>query len=65
MIVTDGIISDMKETIDMIVKGSNLPLSIVIVGVGDTDFSSMDILDADTQPLYSKKFQRYMSRDIV
>jgi hypothetical protein len=32
----------MKDTIDEIVRGSALPLSIVIVGVGSADFSNMD-----------------------
>jgi hypothetical protein len=40
-------------------------VSIVIVGVGQADFSTMDVLDADEDPLYSQKFKRYMSRDIV
>ena len=65
MIITDGIINDMQKTIDEIVRGSSLPLSIIIVGVGDADFSSMDILDADDDPLYSKKYKKYMSSDIV
>jgi hypothetical protein len=43
----------MQETIDEIVRGSSLPLSIIIVGVGDNDFSTMEILDADHEPLYS------------
>ena len=34
MIITDGIINDMQLTIDEIVRGSSLPLSIIIVGVG-------------------------------
>ena len=51
LILTDGIINDMKQTIDEIVRGSALPLSIIIVGVGDADFSSMDTLDADDEPL--------------
>lgn len=65
MIITDGIINDMQKTIDEVVRGSNLPLSIVIVGVGDADFDSMDQLDADEEPLYSKKYRKYMARDIV
>lgn len=65
MIITDGVISDLQKTIDQIVRGSDNPLSIVIVGVGDADFSSMDLLDADEEPLYSQKYKRYMSRDIV
>jgi vacuolar-type H+-ATPase subunit F/Vma7 len=34
LIITDGIINDMQQTINEIVKGSVLPLSIIIVGVG-------------------------------
>ena len=43
----------MNDTIDQIVRGSSLPLSIIIVGVGDADFTSMDRLDADDEPLFS------------
>ena len=56
LILTDGIISDLEKTIDQIVRGSDLPLSIVIVGVGNADFSTMDVLDADDKPLYSRTF---------
>lgn len=38
---------DMQQTIDKIVYASGLPLSIVIVGVGAANFSSMEKLDAD------------------
>lgn len=65
LIITDGIINDMKDTIDQIVRGSDLPLSVVIVGVGGADFSNMDVLDADETPLYSNKYRRHMGRDIV
>ena len=47
LIITDGEITDMNATIDAIIEASSLPLSIVIVGVGNADFSKMDILDAD------------------
>ncbi len=55
----------MPKTIDQIVRGSELPLSIVIVGVGDADFESMETLDADIKPLFSTMFKKYMQRDIV
>jgi hypothetical protein len=42
LILTDGAIMDYQETVDQIVRSSGLPLSIVIVGVGDADFSSME-----------------------
>jgi hypothetical protein len=52
LILTDGDVHDMRETIDSIVESSyNCPLSFIIVGIGGGDFSKMDILDADLNPL--------------
>jgi uncharacterized protein with GYD domain len=47
LILTDGAIHDMKETKDLIVEASGYPLSIIIVGIGDADFSNMIQLDGD------------------
>ena len=58
LIITDGIISDMQKTVDQIVYGSDLALSIIIVGVGGADFSNMDDLDADEVPLYSTRYKK-------
>lgn len=55
----------MQKTIDEIVRGSALPLSVIIVGVGKEDFSSMETLDADEEPLYSQTLKKTMERDIV
>ena len=65
LIITDGIINDMQKTIDQVVRGSSLPVSIIIVGVGSDDFESMDILDADEVPLYSQRYKKNMEADIV
>ena len=46
-------------------RGSSLPLSIIIVGVGNDDFKNMDILDADKEPLYSQRYCKNMEADIV
>ena len=43
LIITDGAIHDMEETIRLLVNGSNLPLSVLIVGVGNDDFSNMEV----------------------
>lgn len=64
LILTDGEIHDMRETIDWIVRGSNSPLSIVIVGIGNENFANMDKLDADDEPLVDSH-GRQMLRDIV
>ena len=43
LIITDGAIHDMDETIRLIVQGADLPLSILIVGVGGEDFGNMEV----------------------
>ena len=65
MIITDGCITDFNETVEQIVKASDLPMSIIIVGVGNADFDLMEDLDGDIEPLYSKNLRRYRDRDIV
>jgi hypothetical protein len=37
----------MSQTKQAIVSASNLPLSIIIIGVGNADFTNMNILDGD------------------
>ncbi|KAG7154014.1 copine-8-like [Homarus americanus] len=63
LILTDGIITDMPQTKEAIVNASALPMSIIIVGVGNADFDNMEELDGDTVRLSSNG--RYASRDIV
>lgn len=65
LIITDGVISDMQQTIDELVNASSsAPLSIVIVGVGSEDFSAMSVLDGDKNALKSSD-GRTCARDIV
>lgn len=47
LMLTDGAINDEQETRDAIVEASDLPMSIIIIGVGSADFSAMDRLDSD------------------
>ncbi|RIA95184.1 Copine-domain-containing protein [Glomus cerebriforme] len=68
LIITDGIITDMDVTVRSIVRASKLPLSIIIVGVGNADFTNMKILDADDKPLTMKADSSNLSvmgKDIV
>jgi hypothetical protein len=39
----DGVITDEQETKEAIVRASDLPLSILIVGVGNADFTQMRV----------------------
>ena len=64
MILTDGIIIDQIETINCIVEASKLPLSIIIIGIGNADFTNMKILDGDEKPLINS-FGEIRKRDIV
>lgn len=64
MIITDGLISDMETTIDEIVESAKLPISIIIIGVGNADFYNMNILDGDDIPLKNSK-NEIVERDIV
>lgn len=47
LILTDGEIHDMQETKDLIIELSKLPVSIIIVGVGNERFENMEVLDSD------------------
>jgi len=62
--MTDGKIDDFNDTVDRIVKASSLPLSIVIVGIGDKDFGLIKSLDSDSQLLKNSNGEQ-CERDIV
>lgn len=64
LILTDGEITDVANTIRAIVYASSLPLSIIIVGVGEADFDKMDVLDSDDGLLADSAGNR-AKRDIV
>ncbi|XP_023137684.1 copine-4 [Amphiprion ocellaris] len=64
LILTDGVITDMADTREAIVQASHLPMSVIIVGVGNADFSDMQMLDGDDGILRSPKGEPVL-RDIV
>ncbi|KAF6201803.1 hypothetical protein GE061_004198 [Apolygus lucorum] len=63
LILTDGVITDMPQTCQAIIKASSLPMSIIIVGIGNADFTAMEQLDGDTVALSSGG--KRAERDIV
>ena len=54
----------MPATIDAIIRASELPLSIVIIGLGKADFSYMHYLDSDNSMLENSDGKKAL-RDIV
>ncbi len=63
-IFTDGCIHDMAETKELVVELSYLPVSIIVVGLGDEDFSQMIELDADSNVLLDRN-GKAAARDII
>jgi len=64
LIITDGVINDLEETKAAIIQASKQPLSIIIIGVGDADFTTMNALDGDKNMLSTSNGQKAV-RDIV
>ena len=64
LFLTDGSIHDMRDTKDVLVELSNYPISVIIIGVGDADFTNMIELDGDEEILRNSQFQA-TTRDIV
>lgn len=47
LIITDGSISDKNETFRAVERAAKLPISIIIIGVGDEKFEDMIVLDGE------------------
>lgn len=62
LIVTDGCVTNPQRTMNAIVDCSELPVSIIIVGVGNQDFSSMQRL---ISPILKSSEGRLLRREIV
>ena len=64
IIITDGNCHDMEITKKLMVDMSHMPFSCVVVGVGDSNFEDMEVLDADAETLKDAS-GREAVRDIV
>ncbi|NXH49317.1 CPNE3 protein, partial [Dicaeum eximium] len=64
LIITDGEITDLDQTRQAIVNASKLPIFIIIVGVGEANFKTVEFLDGDSSVLKSVTGQP-AARDIV
>ena len=65
VILTDGVITDFVQTVDMIYQiAEKAPLSIIICGIGQANFDKMELLDGDSGDLKNSKGQP-LARDVV
>ena len=64
LILTVGVIDDVRNTIDALVEASSLPLSVIIIGIGNENFQAMKELDGDFKPLISSNGSK-SKRDLV
>lgn len=55
MILTDGLAHDLEITINDVVASATLPMSIIIVGIGDADFKLMEKLNNNDLSMVDSK----------
>jgi len=63
LVLTNGQINDIEETVQTVVQSSFLPVSIIVIGLGENnDFSLLEFLDSDDERLMDK-YGRIQQRD--
>lgn len=62
-LMTDGDIDDFEDTKVCLVDSARLPISIIIIGIGEGPFDKMNELDGDHG--LKDKFGREAERDLV
>ena len=65
LIVIDSEINDYDQFKQLIMKRINLPISIIIVGVGDSDFSKMKKFETNNEIGIYNKYNMPIERDFV
>ena len=64
LIISDGEIHDIKETIDSIIEASKFPISFIIIGIGDNVNDDMKTLNGENGKLISSEGE-VLDKDIV
>ena len=64
LIISDGIIDDINETIDSIIEASKFPISFIIIGIGNDVSNDMKRLNGENGKLISSKGE-VLNKDIV
>ena len=47
VILTDGVLNDPEATVAALQAASDVPLSVIIIGVGEADFTTINLIDGD------------------
>ena len=55
IILTSGELVDYQQTCHEIVRASDLPISIIFVGIGDSEFKSFKKIDNNIEPIWSEE----------
>ena len=64
LIISDGLIDDINETIDSIIEASKFPISFIIIGIGDDVSNDMKRLNGENGKLISSEGE-VLNKDIV
>ncbi|CAD8133561.1 unnamed protein product [Paramecium octaurelia] len=64
LIFTHGQVSDMKEFTNELIAFSNLPLSIIIIGIGDGNFDELEILNNQVKSIVDS-YGNYATRSFL
>ena len=64
LIISDGWIDDIDNTIDSIIESSKFPVSIIIIGIGDSVTNDMKKLNGESGKLVSSNGE-VLNKDIV
>ena len=64
LVLTDGGLQDYPEVCDLLIQCGRLPLSVIMVGIGNGDFSLLRSIDDNTMLMTDGKGQR-TERDLV
>ncbi|XP_076445812.1 copine-9-like [Babylonia areolata] len=62
LVITDGIINDIDKTVELLVEASSLPLSVIVTGVGPTNFVLMEQF---TQSLHGPLYDEHSKKRAV
>jgi hypothetical protein len=64
LVLTDGEIHDKQQVIDLLIEFNEMPMSVIIIGIGEGEFTIMHELDDDNCQLVDSR-GRHSRRDLV